>query len=476
VEFRRDEKGQILWYFADTLYPEFEQRNVLWQPIGSYKHILKINKEVVRRGIQVLDRVLVTDLLTNNERVQGAVGCDTREGNFYVFNAKAVVIASGGFSGGGIGNWPSLTGDGIAMGLRAGAELRGMEFGKAEAGGVLMDRGWPVWIFVLLNPQEEGIAFTNVKGEEFLEKYELGRRLPGRKYYGPPFRVQLMAMLKELREGRGPCYVDYRTPNKVSRLRDFWGSFFDRTLKQIELTGTTLDQAKYELAIARGFNQSGGIRINLEGQSSVAGLYAAGQSSDMCGTVQYAILSGMMSSMITARRAGESAAKDALNQPQLRKDEEQIENFRESIYSPLLREKGITSDEIRMKTIRAWLNVDLREEKRLIQAHNDFRHLKEEASNLKANNHHELVKCHKMSNYLECSDAVAVAALARKETRLEHIREDYPLTDNKEWLKWIIVQRLQDDLHARLEDIPIHKWRYRPEPVVVNRLRLRSEG
>jgi succinate dehydrogenase/fumarate reductase flavoprotein subunit len=128
-----------------------------------------------------------------------------------------------------------------------------------------------------------------------------------------------------------------------------------------------------------------------------------------------------------------------------------------------------------MKTIRAWLNVDLREEKRLTQAHTEFRHLKEEALNLKANDNHELVKCHKMSNYLECSDAVAVAALARKETRLEHIREDYPLTDNKEWLKWIIVQRLQDDLHARLEDIPIHKWRYRPEPVVVDRLKLKSE-
>jgi succinate dehydrogenase / fumarate reductase flavoprotein subunit len=89
---------------------------------------------------------------------------------------------------------------------------------------------------------------------------------------------------------------------------------------------------------------------------------------------------------------------------------------------------------------------------------------------------HELAKCHKMKNYLECSDAVATAALARKETRLEHIREDYPLTDNREWLKWVIVHREGDELKAYLENIPIDRWKYKPEPVIVNRLRPKEEG
>jgi succinate dehydrogenase / fumarate reductase, flavoprotein subunit len=473
VGFRRNDSGQIQWNFVDTLYPEFKQRNVLWEPIGSYKHILKINKETVRRGVRVLDRLFITALLTKAGRVVGAVGFHTRNGEFYVFQARSVIVASGGFSGGGVGIYPSLTGDGIAMGARAGAELRGMEFGKAETAGILMDRGCPTWVFVLLNPQEEEITVTNAGGEEFLEQYELARRLPGRKYYGPPWRVQLMAIFKELREGRGPCYVDYRAPNKAGRLREFWGSFFDRTLKQIELTGTPLDKIKYELALARGYNMAGGIRITPRSESSLPGLYAAGQASDMCGTVQYAILSGMMSSMITGRRAGESAAAFALSQPEPTVGKEQLKHFKQEIYAPMGVRQGIPCEEMRMKIIKNWVNVDIRNEARLKKAHDEFQNLRKDMSTLLAKDYHELTECHKIKNYAECSDAVAVAALARRETRLEHIREDYPLTDNKEWLKWVILRRDGEELHASLEEIPLQKWKYKPEPGFIDRLKLR---
>jgi succinate dehydrogenase/fumarate reductase flavoprotein subunit len=327
-----------------------------------------------------------------------------------------------------------------------------------------------------LNPQEKEITITNAKGEEFLEQYELGRRLEGRKYYGPPWRVQLMAMLKELREGRGPCYVDYRALNKESRLREFWGSYFDRTLKQIALTGTTLDEIKYELAIARGFNQGGGIRINANGESSLSGLYSAGQASDMCGTAQYTILSGMGASMITGRRAGGNAARYATSQPNSVPKEEDLKILRREIYAPLDRRRGITPDEMRMKIKRAWLNVDIRNDIRLKKAHVEFTALKEETANLVAKDSHELVKCLKIKNYIECSDAVALAALARRETRLEHIREDYPLTDNKEWLKWVIVRKGEEELQTRFEDIPINRWKYKPEPTLINRLKLRKES
>jgi succinate dehydrogenase / fumarate reductase flavoprotein subunit len=471
ISFRRSEDGGIQWYWADTADANFRQRNVLWEPIGTHKHLLKVHREALRRGVRVLDRLLVTHLLDGDGEVKGAVGLGTRTGEFFRMEAKAVVVASGGFSGGGIGNWPSLTGDGIALGLRVGAELRGMEFGKAEAGGILMDRGCPAWVFVLLNPQEEGNTFTNALGEEFLEQYELGRRVPGRKYYGPPFRVQLMATLKELREGSGPCYIDYSAPGKASRLREFWGSFHDRTVKQMELSGTTLNQAKYELGIARGFNQSGGLRITPDGETSVRGLYSAGQSSDMCGTAQYTILSGMMSSMITGKRAGESAAKFARPRPALAGQERQVRDLKREVYSPLLLQRGTTADEMRMKVTNAWLNVDIRTESRLKQAHEDFGSLREEMSSLTASDPHELVKCHKIRNYLDCSDAVAVAARSRRETRLEHLREDFPLTDNKDWLKWVIVRRGAGGIEATLEDLPLAKWKYRPEPVLVDRLR-----
>jgi succinate dehydrogenase/fumarate reductase flavoprotein subunit len=470
-EFRRDEHGDVKWYWSDTAYPDFKQRNAMWEPVGSYKHILKMNSQAVKRGVRVLDRVMLIDLITDGKRVHGAVGFDTRQGNFCVFRARAVVVAAGGFSGGGVGNWPSLTGDGIAMGIRAGAELRGMEFGKAETGGMLPDRGAPPWVSVLLNPQDPEVTITNALGEEFLEQYELGRRMEGRKYYGPPWRVQLMAALKEIKEGRGPCYVDYRAPDKAARLREFWGSFFDRTLKQVKLMGTNFDQMKYELALARGYNLSGGIRIDPRGQSTVQGLYSAGQSSDMCCIAQYAIVSGMMASAITARRAGESAAAYAFGGTAPRVDKEQVEFLKERVYGPLGRKDGPTADGVRMETIRAWVNIDIRSDERLEAAQRDFERLREQADGLVAPDYHELVKCHKIKSYIDCSEAVAHAARARRETRLEHIREDYPLTDNKGRLNWVIVRQVDGRLSARLEEIPLERWKYRPEPEVVDRLR-----
>jgi succinate dehydrogenase/fumarate reductase flavoprotein subunit len=475
ASFRKDDRGQIFWYFTDTDYPWFKQRSTVWEPMSSYKHLLKIKAEIVRRGVRVLDRIFVTDLITRDNKVQGAVGFDTRKGDFYLFKAKAVVMATGSFAGGGPCFYPSLTGDGIAEGLRAGAELRGMEFGKTEAAGNPPPPGGPSWVYVFGGPQEKEISLTNARGEEFLEKYELGRRLPGRRYCGPPWRVHLTAVLKELKEGRGPCYVDYRAPNKWNRLREFYGSFFDRTLKQIELTGTTLDKIKYELGTGPGYFGGGGIRINMKGESSMRGLYAGGIVSDMCGTAQYSYLSGFPGSIVTGRRAGESAAKYALSQPQPDAEEEEGKRLKREIYAPLNRKQGVTADNLRMRIIRGWVNVDVRNEVNLKRAHEEFRNLRKETSHFLAEDLHELTKCHKIRNYLECSDAVAVASLARCETRLEHVREDYPLTDNKEWLKWVIVRYTGDELHAYLEDIPVEGWRYKPEPTVVNRLRLTKE-
>jgi succinate dehydrogenase/fumarate reductase flavoprotein subunit len=127
---------------------------------------------------------------------------------------------------------------------------------------------------------------------------------------------------------------------------------------------------------------------------------------------------------------------------------------------------------LKTETIRAWVDVDIRNENRLSHAHLRFNELRKTADNLKASDTHELVKCHKVSSYIECSDAVALAARAREETRLEHIREDYPLTDNMKWLKWVIVKSDDRDLSAALEEIPIGRWKYQPSQQIVNRLQL----
>lgn len=474
VNFRTDDSGKIEWYFEDTLCPDFKIRHAMWEPMGTYRHLLKVKTEAVRRGVRVLDRICVAGLLFSDGKVRGAVGFHTREGEFYVFKAKAVVLATSSFGGGGGNRYPNLMGDGMAMALRAGAELRGMEWGKAEVGALLPPGGGPNWVYRLFSPQEEEVTITNALGEEFLEKYELGKRVPWRKYYGPPWRIHLMAILKECREGRGPCYIDYRAPNKASRLREHNGSFNDRNLYLIRKSGLTLDKIKYELGLGPGSCLGGGIRINVNAESTIPGLCAAGVTSDVGCAYMYTIPCAMAAALATGYKAGESAVKYALEQPRPVIDEEQVDRLKREIYAPLGRKQGITPDEIQMKIMDAWLNIDIRNEECLNKAREDLEELDKETSKLVAEDYHELRKCHRIKNYILCSQAVANAALIRRETRLDHIREDYPLTDNKEWLKWVIVRYIGDKLQTHLEDIPLERWKYKPEPTVVNELRLRQ--
>jgi succinate dehydrogenase/fumarate reductase flavoprotein subunit len=179
----------------------------------------------------------------------------------------------------------------------------------------------------------------------------------------------------------------------------------------------------------------------------------------------------MMASAITARRAGESAARYALGVTAPQADKEQMDFLTERVYAPIGRKDGPTADGVLMETIRAWVNIDIRNDGRLEKAQRDFEGLRKQADALIAPDYHELVKCHKIKSYIDCSEAVAHAARARRETRLEHIREDYPLTDNKGRLNWVIVRQIDGRPSARLEEIPLERWKYRPEPELVDRLR-----
>ncbi len=73
-----------------------------------------------------------------------------------------------------------------------------------------------------------------------------------------------------------------------------------------------------------------------------------------------------------------------------------------------------------------------------------------------------------------CAELFLRAALMRKETRGSHMRMDYPETDNKEWLKWILISQENGELKFRLEDVPINKYPMKPKeeryrhPAIIN--------
>lgn len=442
VRFRGERPGDTKWTKVVTSLPWQKQRHAHFEPMASHNHLLKVHAAALRKGAKTVDRVMVTDLLSSDGKVCGAVGFDTINGDFYRFQAKAVIIATGTFQGGaGEGPTPQLTGDGIAMALRAGVGLRGMEFGKGEM--LCMSPSLRVGV-----GRDDHVMIVNSQGEEIMEQYELGRRMPDRRYAGPPWRIVLRAVLRECREGRGPCFI--RDKN---------------------------NQGQCELEIGYGQPQGGGIRINVDGETNMQGIFGAGASTDFWGVTQYTIPTTISGSITSGYRAGESAAKYALDQKGgMETNHDQVSLFKKEIYSPLDRAEGITADEIRRKARDAWLNLDLRNKENLNKACDEYKEFEKDFHDARSVDSHDLVKLHKMKNYNLCAQAVANSALIREESRMDHYREDYPLTDNKKWLKWVLTRMEEDGIQTSLEDIPIEQYECRPEETVYDLLAPREGG
>ena len=436
--------GKVKWMMMETQFPDFQQREAVWAPFGSYKHLNKYKVEAERLGARVINRTVITDLLTKDGRVVGAVGVNRRTGEFLVARAKAVVLATGDCHAAAAGNNPSLTGDGMAIGLRAGAQLRGMEFGRIGFS-VIYPSGKPMTMAETMRrglrmPGQTNFRIINALGEEFCEQYESTRKIPGRLVGGPPWDCYLPAILKEYKEGRGPVFWD-------------------------------VGAMKFEIGFtAQQSEQNGGVRIDKNGCTTVPGLYAAGNGSDMCGAVNFSIPYNLMGSHSTGRRAGIQAAVYAKNASLEEADAGEVRRLKEEAYAPLSVEDGVSEAKMRLKLIDVWKYLDYRTEENLTRAYELLCGLEEEARRLKADDWHELVKCLKIRNTIQVGQASALAARERRESRLLHYRDDYPLTDNVNWLKWVIIQGTGGGMKATIEDIPMERYPYRPAPTLVDRL------
>lgn len=436
--------GKVKWMMMETQFPDFQQREAVWAPFGSYKHLNKYKVEAERLGARVINRTVITDLLTKDGRVVGAVGVNRRTGEFLVARAKAVVPATGDCHAAAAGNNPSLTGDGMAIGLRAGAQLRGMEFGRIGFS-VIYPSGKPMTMAETMRrglrmPGQTNFRIINALGEEFCEQYESTRKIPGRLVGGPPWDCYLPAILKEYKEGRGPVFWD-------------------------------VGAMKFEIGFtAQQSEQNGGVRIDKNGCTTVPGLYAAGNGSDMCGAVNFSIPYNLMGSHSTGRRAGIQAAVYAKNASLEEADAGEVRRLKEEAYAPLSVEDGVSEAKMRLKLIDVWKYLDYRTEENLTRAYELLCGLEEEARRLKADDWHELVKCLKIRNTIQVGQASALAARERRESRLLHYRDDYPLTDNVNWLKWVIIQGTGGGMKATVEDIPMERYPYRPAPTLVDRL------
>ncbi|MEV7214792.1 succinate dehydrogenase flavoprotein subunit [Kitasatospora cineracea] len=425
----------------------------------------------VKHGVEFFNEFYVLDLLINEGKTAGVVAYELATGEIHVFQAKAVVFASGGtgkmFKV--TSNAHTLTGDGQAVALRRGLPLEDMEFFQFHPTGI-----WRMGILLTEGARGEGGILRNKDGERFMERYApVMKDLASRD-------VCSRAIYSEIRAGRGcgpdgdHVYLDltHLPPEQLdAKLPDI--TEFARTYLGIEpYTDPIPIQPTAHYAM-------GGIPTNVEGEvlrnntDVVPGLYAAGEVA--CVSVHGANRLGTNSLLdinVFGRRAGIAAAEysdkhDFVPLP------ENPGALVEALVEGLRESTGTESvAKIRQELQESMdTNVSVyRTGKTLQQAVEDVTALKERFKNVsiadKGSRYNtDLLEAVELGNLLDLAEVLVVSALAREESRGGHYREDFPTRDDVKFMQHTMAYReVAEDgsTSIRLDYKPVVQTRYQP--------------
>jgi adenylylsulfate reductase subunit A len=405
----------------------------------------KMAEEVKRLGCQVLNRVQVTNLFLHDRELAGFTGFNIRTGDFYQVRAKAIIISTGNTNrmykpqtGNPFNLWycPACTGDLLRATFDAGVELANMEYVRMT----VVPKGFSAPGFNAFFGM--GSHLVNSLEERFMERYHSMGDLAPRNY-------MVWGSLQEIKEGRGPIYMDCRHLSEKDREHLFTTLGYDKdTLpdflikKGYNLEGTMIEMTISEPMQARPSEQCGsGIKIDEYCASNVPGIFAAGDGSDQMGCLHMCTAGGYA--------AGKQAADYASKVKHLKPlDPKKMADERERIFKPLEKKTGIPywefEDIVRIITTDHFGPV--KTEDSLKTALSKLDKLDAARAELKANNLHELMRVHEAMNIQQVAKITATAAMARKETRFPpyHYRADFTETDDENYCGLIVVRKDQD--------------------------------
>ena len=429
----------------------------------------------VKLGIEFYNEFYVLDLLLSKtdqgEVCTGAVALELATGEIHVFQAKSVVLATGG--AGKIfkttSNAHTLTGDGLGIVFRKGLPLEDMEFFQFHPTGLA-----GLGILISEAVRGEGGILRNADGERFMERYA-----PTIKDLAPR-DIVARSMVQEVREGRGAG------PNKDYVLLDvthLGKEVLETKLPDIaEFSRTYLGVEPLDEPVPvfpTCHYVMGGIPTNIQGQvlsnntDVVPGLFAAGECA--CVSVHGSNRLGTNSLLdinVFGRRAGIAAADyaNATEEFTILPEEpaaaviEMVEKLRSSTGSERVAEIRTAMQETMDLNAAVY-----RTEATLKEALNDIRLLKERYARVSVMDkgqryNTDLLEAVELGFLLELAEVLVVGALVRTESRGGHAREDYPNRDDTNWMRHTMAYKQGMELTAdiRLDYKPVVQTRYQP--------------
>jgi succinate dehydrogenase/fumarate reductase flavoprotein subunit len=457
VEFRKEEDGSFFQYVSAGI----TARRSLWIMGGGPGLSLPLLRAAQNRGVNLVDDLMVTRLLTGTAGVAGACGINLRTGVFTVLEAGAVVLATGGnevlysLSDASLDS----TGDGTALAWHAGAELLDMEFIQffphslvhpESLRGVII----PEEVYF---PEFGGGRLTDGTGAPFAHRYDPERgELTTRD-------VLARGILAEVAAGRGSArggvFIDLRSCRREQLVE-----MIPALYRYLLANGVDVFAQPLEVAPSAHY-QCGGIRINERAETCIGGLFAAGECTGGIDGANRLASNALAEGVSFGTIAGENAACYAFARERPDQDPAQAGLERARIAEVMDRRHDAGLDVLEVKReLQAMMSDQVglvRCSTGLVEALVGLEKIRDDMLGRMALQHRggrynlELMEYLELCNLVDNARMVASAALARRESRGCHFRSDFPEEDDAAWRRNLVITNRDEQVVITGVGIPV---------------------